>query len=122
MYENYEVKYYVAECEEFPSLGYSEYNLTLDEAVDLYNRIPGTNLIKCMGIMNEEEGIEFPVLTKRGGLDVIDSDNLYDMNLFRNNPNVIAAIENIKERFPNASVLDFRHGNLLPLQNQEKVR
>ena len=47
-----EVDFYVAECSEFPSLGEYHEGLTIDEAIAVYEKIPGDrkNGIKAIGI------------------------------------------------------------------------
>ena len=45
-----EVDFYVAECSEFPTLGEYYDGLTLDEAIALYEKIPGERLNGVKGI------------------------------------------------------------------------
>lgn len=47
-----EVDFYVAECSEFPSLGEYHEGLSIDEAITVYEKIPGDrkNGIKAIGI------------------------------------------------------------------------
>lgn len=53
------IKFYAAECMEFTSLGEYHGNLTLEEAVEYYNRIPSSrlNAIKGIGFILEDDSI-----------------------------------------------------------------
>lgn len=98
--------FYVAECMEFPSLGEYHENLTLDEAVRLYEAIPAErlNAVKGIGFRLESDGIydgsEFPILSG----NTIDVDSINIVDYFRDSPLVQKAVEDLISALPDKEV------------------
>ena len=102
--------FYVAECSEFHSLGEFYDNLTLEEAVKVFESIPPERMngIRGMGFNLHTEGqepymdSEFDILTGK----VIDVDTINHIAEFRDNPLVQQAVKEVMEHFPNAEIWD----------------
>lgn len=102
----------VAECGEYHSLGeYYEGITTLDEAVDIYLQMPSERMhgIPAIGINLHVEG------TKRiqdSQVDILSGDEI-DVGMIRlmpefcGNPQVLEAVNEIIERFPEKEVIDY---------------
>ena len=102
----------VAECGEFHSLGeYHEGIATLEEAVELYQRIPPARLhgIRAIGINLHVEGTDSlqdaqtDILTG----NEIDVGAIRLMPEFCENPQVWEAVKAIIKRFPEKEVVDY---------------
>ena len=79
--------YYVAECMEFPNLGEYHDNLSLEEAVRIYQEIPAERMNGIKGIGFElKDGSDyegpFPILTGQ----TIDVDTIQAIDYYRDNP------------------------------------
>jgi len=102
--------FYVAECMEFTSLGEYHENLTLEEAVRLYESIPAERMngIKGIGFVLHKEGDEPYMDDTMAILDggIIDVDTINHVLEFRENPLVQQAVKDVLERFPDAEMLD----------------
>ena len=96
------ISFYVAECGEFPTLGEFHENLTLQQAVDAYRKIPSgrMNGIKTLGFNLTDENLianEFALVSgDRLRMDTIQ-ECLPDL---ANHPLVIKAAEDIKKLMP----------------------
>lgn len=92
-------KYYVAECVEFPSLGEYHENLTLKEAVKIYNSIPDERLrgIKGIGIALDVKGIESHVDLLVAG--EIQQDYIDMIKDYSENKEIKEAIKELKKEF-----------------------
>ena len=92
-------KYYVAECVEFPSLGEYHENLTLKEAVKIYNSIPDERLrgIKGIGIALDIKGIESHVDLLVAG--EIQQDYIDMIKDYSENKEIKEAIKELKKEF-----------------------
>ena len=98
--------YYVAECMEFPNLGEYHDNLSLEEAVRIYQEIPAERMngIKGMGFElkdgSDYEG-PFPILTGQ----TIDMDTIQAIDYYRDNPLVQKAVKELAAAMPEMEVL-----------------
>lgn len=110
--------FYVAECMEFTSMGEYHDNLTLLEAVKLYQAIPAERMngIKGIGFSLEDNsiysGMAFPLVQG----NTIDTDALSNVSHYQENPLVQQAVRDLMQELPNAAVLDSQHNYL---QNAE---
>ena len=88
--------YYVAECMEFPNLGEYHDNLSLEEAVRIYQEIPAERMNGIKGIGFElKDGSDyegpFPILTGQ----TIDLDTIQAIDYYRDNPLVQKAVKEL---------------------------
>ena len=103
------IRYYVAECMEFPTMGEYHDNLSLEDAVRLYQAIPAQRMngIKGIGFElkdgSDYEGI-FPILTG----DTIDLQTIQEIAYFRDNPQVQKAVQDLVEAMPEMQVIQVR--------------
>lgn len=102
------LRYYVAECMEFPDMGEFHGGLSLADAIRLYEAIPEgrMNGIKGIGFQLPEDGSlyagsDYPIL--EGG--TIDLDMISIIDEFRENPRVWQAVESLIAAMPEAEVL-----------------
>lgn len=97
--------YYVAECMEFPSLGEYHENLSLMEAVELYQAIPTERMNGIKGIgFDLHDGSDyngqFPILTGK----TIDVETINGIDYFRNSPLVQKAVSDLIAAMPDMEV------------------
>lgn len=101
-----DLTYYVAECMEFPNLGEYHDNLSLEEAIRIYQEIPAERMNGIKGIGFElKDGSDyegpFPILTGQTiGLDTIQAIDYY-----RDNPLVQKAVKELAAAMPEMEVL-----------------
>ena len=86
--------YYVAECMEFSVLGEYHADLTIDEAFDIYKRIPSDRMNggKGIGICLQEDSLyagEYPLMRS----DQIDMETLEGIPYMKNHPLVQQAVK-----------------------------
>ena len=98
--------YYAAECMEFPNLGEYHDNLSLEEAIRIYQEIPAERMNGIKGIGFElKDGSDyegpFPILTGQ----TIDLDTIQAIDYYRDNPLVQKAVKNLAEAMPEMEVL-----------------
>ena len=101
-----DLTYYVAECMEFPNLGEYHDNLSLEEAVRIYQEIPAERMNGIKGIGFElKDGSDyegpFPILTGQ----TIDLDTIQAIDYYRDNPLVQKAVKDLAEAMPEMEVL-----------------
>lgn len=91
--------YYVAECMEFSVLGEYHADLTIDEAFDIYKRIPSDRMNggKGIGICLQEDSLyagEYPLMRS----DQIDMETLEGIPYMKNHPLVQQAVKEMEQR------------------------
>ena len=101
-----DLTYYVAECMEFPNLGEYHDNLSLEEAVRIYQEIPAERMNGIKGIGFElKDGSDyegpFPILTGQ----TIDPDTIQAIDYYRDNPLVQKAVKELAAAMPEMEVL-----------------
>ena len=101
-----DLTYYVAECMEFPNLGEYHDNLSLEEAIRIYQEIPAERMNGIKGIGFElKDGSDyegpFPILTGQ----TIDLDTIQAIDYYRDNPLVQKAVKDLAEAMPEMEVL-----------------
>ena len=101
-----DLTYYVAECMEFPNLGEYHDNLSLEEAIRIYQEIPVERMNGIKGIGFElKDGSDyegpFPILTGQ----TIDLDTIQAIDYYRDNPLVQKAVKDLAEAMPEMEVL-----------------
>lgn len=100
--EDHKLTYCVAECAEFPSYGEYHDNLTLDKAIQLYERIPSEHLNagKCIGFELHDDSIYadgmFPLVVD----GKIQIDSINNIKHYRESFEVQKAIMAMREYFP----------------------
>ena len=100
------IRYYVAECMEFPNLGEYHDNLSLEEAVRIYHEIPAERMNGIKGIGFElKDGSDyegpFPILTGH----TIYLDTIQSIDYYRDNPLVQKAVKELAAAMPEMEVL-----------------
>ena len=98
--------YYVAECMEFSNLGEYHDNLSLEEAIRIYQEIPAERMNGIKGIGFElKDGSDyegpFPILTGQ----TIDLDTIQAIDYYRDNPLVQKAVKELAAAMPEMEVL-----------------
>ena len=98
--------YYAAECMEFPNLGEYHDNLSLEEAIRIYQEIPAERMNGIKGIGFElKDGSDyegpFPILTGQ----TIDLDTIQAIDYYRDNPLVQKAVKDLAAAMPEMEVL-----------------
>ena len=98
--------YYAAECMEFPNLGEYHDNLSLEEAIRIYQVIPAERMNGIKGIGFElKDGSDyegpFPILTGQ----TIDMDTIQAIDYYRDNPLVQKAVKELAAAMPEMEVL-----------------
>ena len=98
--------YYAAECMEFPNLGEYHDNLSLEEAIRIYQEIPAERMNGIKGIGFElKDGSDyegpFPILTGQ----TIDLDTIQAIDYYRDNPLVQKAVKELAAAMPEMEVL-----------------
>ena len=101
-----DLTYYVAECMEFPNLGEYHDNLSLEEAIRIYQEIPAERMNGIKGIGFElKDGRDyegpFPILTGQ----TIDLDTIQAIDYYRDNPLVQKAVKELAAAMPEMEVL-----------------
>ena len=101
-----DLTYYVAECMEFPNLGEYHDNLSLEEAIRIYQEIPAERMNGIKGIGFElKDGSDyegpFPILTGH----TIDLDTIQAIDYYRDNPLVQKAVKELAAAMPEMEVL-----------------
>ena len=101
-----DLTYYVAECMEFPNLGEYHDDLSLEEAVRIYQEIPAERMNGIKGIGFElKDGSDyegpFPILTGQ----TIDLDTIQAIDYYRDHPLVQKAVKALAEAMPEMEVL-----------------
>ena len=101
--------YYVAECMEFPTMGEYHDNLSLEDAVRLYQAIPAQRMNGIKGIGFElKDGSDyegtFPILTG----DTIDLQTIQEIAYFRDNPQVQKAVQDLVKAMPEMQIIQVR--------------
>jgi antirestriction protein ArdC len=101
-----DLTYYVAECMEFPNLGEYHDNLSLEEAIRIYQEIPVERMNGIKGIGFElKDGSDyegpFPILTGQ----TIDLDTIQAIDYYRDNPLVQKAVKELAAAMPEMEVL-----------------
>ena len=101
-----DLTYYVAECMEFPNLGEYYDNLSLEEAIRIYQEIPAERMNGIKGIGFElKDGSDyegpFPILTGQ----TIDLDTIQAIDYYRDNPLVQKAVKELAAAMPEMEVL-----------------
>ena len=101
-----DLTYYVAECMEFPNLGEYHDNLSLEEAIRIYQEIPAGRMNGIKGIGFElKDGSDyegpFPILTGQ----TIDLDTIQAIDYYRDNPLVQKAVKELAAAMPEMEVL-----------------
>lgn len=91
--------YYVAECMEFSVLGEYHADLMIDEAFDIYKRIPSDRMNggKGIGICLQEDSLyagEYPLMRS----DQIDMETLEGIPYMKNHPLVQQAVKEMEQR------------------------
>lgn len=91
--------YYVAECMEFSVLGEYHADLTIDEAFDIYKRIPSDRMNggKGIGICLQEDSLyagEYPLMRS----NQIDMETLEGIPYMKNHPLVQQAVKEMEQR------------------------
>lgn len=97
-----QVSFYFAECSEFHSLGEFEEGLTLQEAVDLYQKIPAERMngIKAIGIsIRDADGFSHKWDLVRGGKLQLEEMKEFVPQM-AGNPSVQKAAEEIQDLMP----------------------
>ena len=100
------LRYYVAECMEFPNLGEYHDNLSLEEAIRIYQEIPAERMNGIKGIGFElKDGSDyegpFPILTGQ----TIDLDTIQAIDYYRDHPLVQKAVKELAAAMPEMEVL-----------------
>ena len=101
-----DLTYYVAACMEFPNLGEYHDNLSLEEAIRIYQEIPAERMNGIKGIGFElKDGSDyegpFPILTGQ----TIDLDTIQAIDYYRDNPLVQKAVKELAAAMPEMEVL-----------------
>ena len=101
-----DLTYYVSECMEFPNLGEYHDNLSLEEAIRIYQEIPAERMNGIKGIGFElKDGSDyegpFPILTGQ----TIDLDTIQAIDYYRDNPLVQKAVKELAAAMPEMEVL-----------------
>lgn len=102
------ITFYVAECMEFPNLGECHENLTLDEAMKIYEKIPADRMngIKGIGFELHDGSIydgQFPLMQA----GKIDEDIINMVEHYKNSPLVQQAIVDCKEMIERRKDFEF---------------
>lgn len=102
------ISFYVAECMEFPNLGECHENLTLTEAMKIYEQIPADRMngIKGIGFELHDGSIydgQFPLMQA----DKIDEDIINMVEHYKNSPLVQQAIVDCKEMIEQRKNFEF---------------
>lgn len=116
--EQNQLTYYVAECMEFPSLGEYHENLSLQDAIRLYEAIPAERMngIKGIGFELHDDSDyagTFPILNGK----TVDLDSINSIAYFRDNEQVQKAVSDLMEAMPEMEVIQ----PFVPQQDEEAL-
>lgn len=100
------ITFYVAECTEFPSLGVYKENLSLEEALDIYDSIPEERMhgVKGIGFQLEECGTSFDLMQG----DEILTEIINMISDFRDNPLIQKAMEDCQNEIAKRKCFNVR--------------
>ena len=92
------LSFYVAECLEFTFAGEFHDHLTMEEALEAYDKIPSErmNADKCIGFCIEEDG-GFVGMYELVVGDKVQRENINSINYFRDDPMVQQAISDMEK-------------------------
>ncbi len=92
------ISFYVSECLEFPFAGEFHEHLTMEEALEAYDKIPSErmNADKCIGFCIEEDG-GFVGMYELVVGDKVQRENINSINYFRDDPMVQQAISDMEK-------------------------
>ena len=92
------ISFYVSECLEFPFAGEFHDHLTMEEALEAYDKIPSgrMNADKCIGFCIEEDG-GFVGMYELVVGDKVQRENINSINYFRDDPMVQQAISDMEK-------------------------
>ena len=111
------ISFYAAECAEFPVMGEVQYDLTLPEALEAYEKIPSERMhgLKCVGF-DLKDGSDYEGMQSLMIEGKIQKDFLNSIPGFRENSYVQNAISRVEK------YLEERHPNVEnPLKSNKKV-
>ena len=111
------ISFYAAECAEFPVMGEVQYDLTLPEALEAYEKIPSERMhgLKCVGF-DLKDGSDYEGMQSLMIEGKIQKDFLNSIPGFRENSYVQNAISRVEK------YLEERHPNVEnPLESNKKV-
>lgn len=91
------ITFYVAECMEFPSLGESHENLTLDEALKIYESIPAERMSAIKGIgFDLQDGSDYEGKYGLMYLGRVDRENVEMIQHYKENPSIQKALDTLE--------------------------
>ena len=111
------ISFYAAECAEFPVMGEVQYDLTLPEALEAYEKIPSERMhgLKCVGF-DLKDGSDYEGMQSLMIEGKIQKEFLNSIPGFRENSYVQNAISRVEK------YLEERHPNVEnPLKSNKKV-
>ena len=111
------ISFYAAECAEFPVMGEVQYDLTLPEALEAYEKIPSERMhgLKCVGF-DLKDGSDYEGMQSLMIEGKIQKEFLNSIPGFRENSYVQNAISRVEK------YLEERHPNVEnPLESNKKV-
>ena len=111
------ISFYAAECAEFPVMGEVHYDLTLPEALEVYEKIPSERMhgLKCVGF-DLKDGSDYEGMQSLMIEGKIQKEFLNSIPGFRENSYVQNAISRVEK------YLEERHPNVEnPLESNKKV-
>lgn len=93
------ISFYVAECSEFPVLGEFHHDLTLDEAFQVYDQIPGSRMngIKSIGF-NLQDGSDYEGMFDLYVGGELQKEIINSIPMFRENSLVQKAVADVEKR------------------------
>ena len=91
------ITFYVAECMEFPSLGESHENLTLDEALKIYESIPAERMSAIKGIgCDLQDGSDYEGKYGLMYFGRVDRENVEMIQHYKENPSIQKALDTLE--------------------------
>ncbi len=91
------ITFYVAECMEFPSLGESHENLTLDEALKIYESIPAERMSAIKGIgFDLQDGSDYEGKYGLMYFGRVDRENVEMIQHYKENPSIQKALDTLE--------------------------
>lgn len=92
------ITFYVAECMEFPSLGESHENLTLDEALKIYESIPAERMSAIKGIgFDLQDGSDYEGKYGLMYLGRVDRENVEMIQHYKENHAIQNALDKLEK-------------------------
>lgn len=92
--EQNHLSFYVAECMEFPTLGEFYENLTLEEAIRIYENIPADRMNGIKGIGFElKDGSDYEGTYELMHLGKVDRENVEMIQHYKKNPDIQKALD-----------------------------